>query len=161
MESWRTIPGLAHAIIEIMKDRNGIYDTLLAMHEVGLLGKIFPDFEEIRCRVIRDFFHMYTVDEHSLIAIRQIEKLPARHRFSRGASMNWSIPNCCCLSLLFHDIGKAHRHDPSNHVRPSAAAPKIIMEKMELAKDKADKVIRRDQESPGDVEDHSEAGFQR
>jgi [protein-PII] uridylyltransferase len=64
-----------------MKDRSGIYNTLLAMHEVGLLGRIFPDFEEIRCRVIRDFFHKYTVDEHSLIAIRNIEELPRRIAF--------------------------------------------------------------------------------
>src|SRR3989475_10291425 len=63
-------------ILEMMKDRKGIYDALLAMHDVGLLGKVFPDFEEIRCRVIRDFFHKYTVDEHSLIAIRNIEQLP-------------------------------------------------------------------------------------
>ena len=133
-------PRAGHAVIEIMKDRNGIYDTLLAMHEVGLLGKIFPDFEEIRCRVIRDFFHMYTVDEHSLIAIRQIEKLPARHRFSVVLN-ELEYPELLLFALLFHDIGKAHRHDPSNHVRPSAAAARVIMDKMELAKDKADKVF--------------------
>ena len=75
-------PRAGRAILEMMKDRKGIYEILLAMHEVGLLGKIFPDFEEIRCRVIRDFFHKYTVDEHSLIAIRNIEELPSSHRFS-------------------------------------------------------------------------------
>src|SRR5215471_7158708 len=75
-------PKAGRLILEMMKDRKGIYDTLLAMHEVGLLGKVFPDFEEIRCRVIRDFFHKYTVDEHSLIAIRNIEELPPTHRFS-------------------------------------------------------------------------------
>ncbi|MBI2150722.1 MAG: hypothetical protein HYU27_08990, partial [Acidobacteria bacterium] len=75
-------PRAGRLVLDMMKDRKGIYDTLLTMHEVGLLGKIFPDFEEIRCRVIRDFFHKYTVDEHSLIAIRNIEELPAEHRLS-------------------------------------------------------------------------------
>ena len=32
-------PRAGRAILEMMKDRNGIYDTLLSMHEVGLLGK--------------------------------------------------------------------------------------------------------------------------
>src|SRR5262245_37367278 len=59
-------PRAGRLVLDMMKDRKGIYDTLLTMHEVGLLGRIFPDFEEIRCRVIRDFFHKYTVDEHSL-----------------------------------------------------------------------------------------------
>jgi len=133
-------PKAGAAVIEMMKDRNGIYDTLLAMHEIGLLGKIFPDFEEIRCRVIRDFFHMYTVDEHSLIAIRQIEKLPARHRFSVVLA-ELEHPELLLFALLFHDIGKAHKHDPSNHVRPSAAAVAVIMERMDFPKERADKVF--------------------
>src|SRR5262249_38058369 len=45
-------PRAGRAVLDMMKDRDGIYETLLTMHEVGLLGKIFPDFEEIRCRVI-------------------------------------------------------------------------------------------------------------
>jgi len=133
-------PKAGRAIIEMMKDRNGIYDTLLAMHEVGLLGKIFPDFEEIRCRVIRDFFHMYTVDEHSLIAIRHIEKLPVRHRFS-VVLQELEYPELLLLSLLFHDIGKAHKHDPRNHVHPSTVAVKVILEKLEIPLDQAGKVI--------------------
>ena len=133
-------PRAGRAIIEMMKDPDGIYDVLLSMHEVGLLGKIFPDFEEIRCRVIRDFFHMYTVDEHSLIAIRHIEKLPPRHRFS-VVRKELEHPELLFLSLLFHDIGKAHKHDPSNHVRPSTAAAIVILEKLDFPKDHANKVI--------------------
>src|SRR5436309_6265608 len=37
-------PRAGRAILEMMKDRAGIYNTLLAMHEVGLLGTTFPDF---------------------------------------------------------------------------------------------------------------------
>jgi [protein-PII] uridylyltransferase len=93
-------PRAGRAILEMMKDRNGIYDTLLSMHEVGLLGKIFPDFEDIRCRVIRDFFHKYTVDEHSLIAIRNIEQLPPKHRFAMILS-EVEHPELILMALLF------------------------------------------------------------
>jgi [protein-PII] uridylyltransferase len=133
-------PRAGRAILEMMKDRRGIYDTLLAMHEVGLLGKIFPDFEEIRCRVIRDFFHKYTVDEHSLIAIRNIEELPPKHRFSMILN-EVEHPELILLALLFHDIGKAHKHDPANHVHPSTEAVKIILGQLALPREQAEKII--------------------
>jgi [protein-PII] uridylyltransferase len=132
-------PRAGRAILEMMKDREGIYDTLLSMHEVGLLGKIFPDFEEIRCRVIRDFFHKYTVDEHSLIAIRNIEQLPSTHRFSLVLN-ELDHPELLLLSLLFHDIGKAHKHDPGNHVHPSTEAVKVILNQLALPREQTEKV---------------------
>ncbi len=132
-------PRAGRAILEMMKDRVGIYDTLLSMHEVGLLGKIFPDFEEIRCRVIRDFFHKYTVDEHSLIAIRNIEELPARHRFAMILN-EVEYPELLLLSLLFHDIGKASRHDQGNHVHPSTEGVKVILDQLALPREQTEKV---------------------
>ena len=38
-----------------------------AMHETGVLTAIFPELEQIECLVIRDFYHRYTVDEHTLV----------------------------------------------------------------------------------------------
>jgi [protein-PII] uridylyltransferase len=133
-------PRAGRLVLDMMKDRKGIYNTLLAMHEVGLLGRIFPDFEEIRCRVIRDFFHKYTVDEHSLIAIRNIEELPPSHRFSVLLN-ELENPELLLLSLLFHDIGKSHQHDEGNHVHPSTEGVKVILDKLELPPDQADKVV--------------------
>src|SRR3989442_12716822 len=136
----RNNPRAGRAILEMMKDRTGIYDTLLAMHEVGLIGRIFPDFEEIRCRVIRDFFHKYTVDEHSLIAIRNIEELPPKHRFSLLLNQ-LENPELLLLALLFHDIGKSHRHDEGNHVHPSTENVRVILDKLELPQQQSDKVV--------------------
>jgi [protein-PII] uridylyltransferase len=133
-------PKAGRLILDMMKDRKGIYDTLLAMHEVGLLGKVFPDFEEIRCRVIRDFFHKYTVDEHSLIAIRNIEELPPSHHFSVLLN-ELEHPELLLLSLLFHDIGKSHRHDEGNHVHPSTEGVKVILDKLEVPFDQTQKVV--------------------
>ena len=133
-------PRAGRLVLAMIKHRKGIYHTLLTMHEVGLLGRIFPDFEEIRCRVIRDFFHKYTVDEHSLIAIRNIEELPSTHRFSLLLN-ELENPELLLFSLLFHDIGKSHRHDPGNHVHPSTEGVKIILEKLELPPEQGEKVI--------------------
>jgi [protein-PII] uridylyltransferase len=89
--------------------------------------------------VIRDFFHKYTVDEHSLIAIRNIEELPPKHRFSMILN-EVEHPELILLALLFHDIGKAHKHDPGNHVHPSTEAVKVILGQLALPREQAEKV---------------------
>ena len=58
------------------------------MHDSGLLGQMIPEFKAINCRVVRDFYHKYTVDEHTLLTIRNLERLtdaarPERERFAR------------------------------------------------------------------------------
>jgi [protein-PII] uridylyltransferase len=133
-------PRAGRAVLDMMKDRNGIYKTLRAMHHIGLLGKIFPDFEDIRCRVIRDFFHRYTVDEHSLIAIRNIEELPEKHRLG-GLVRELENPELLLLSLLLHDIGKSHRHDEGNHVHPGTEGVRVILADLGLPDEQAAKVV--------------------
>jgi [protein-PII] uridylyltransferase len=79
------------------------------MHEVGLLGQMFPEFKLISCRVVRDFYHKYTVDEHTLLTIRNLERLtesgPERERFARLLG-EVDEPELLVLSLLYHDVGK-------------------------------------------------------
>ena len=46
--------------------------ALRAMHETGLLTALFPELRQIECLVVRDFYHRYTVDEHTLVAIQTV-----------------------------------------------------------------------------------------
>ena len=46
---------------------------------------MFPEFQAISCRVVRDFYHKYTVDEHTLLTIRNLERLTTPSTPSRGA----------------------------------------------------------------------------
>ena len=81
------------------------------MHDCGLLGQMFPEFKAISCRVVRDFYHKYTVDEHTLLTIRNLERLltpatPSRARFGSLladlADARTARARRCC----FHDVGK-------------------------------------------------------
>ena len=97
--------------------RPGLSARLGDMLECGLLGTLFPEFEKIRCRVIRDFYHKYTVDEHTLLTIRNLEAL--WHPASAGRARFTSIlnevrsPELLALALLYHDIGKWRDDDHS------------------------------------------------
>ncbi|MEO7193099.1 MAG: hypothetical protein ABI051_18805 [Vicinamibacterales bacterium] len=97
--------------------REGLSARLGEMLECGLLGTIFPEFERIHCRVIRDFYHKYTVDEHTLLTIRNLESLrrpssASRARFSSILNEVRS-PELLTLALLYHDVGKWRDDDHS------------------------------------------------
>lgn len=97
-------------ILGMLQPRVGLYDRLSEMHDCGLLGRIFPEFGRIHSRVIRDFYHKYTVDEHTLLTLRNLERLihptpPARGRFTSLLN-ELHAPGLLSLALLFHDVGK-------------------------------------------------------
>jgi [protein-PII] uridylyltransferase len=66
--------------------REGLYARLSEMHDCGLLERIFPEFSSVHCRVIRDFYHKYTVDEHTLLTIRRRKASAWRRRCSIGCN---------------------------------------------------------------------------
>ena len=104
-----------HALLHFLAPRPGLYARLSEMHDRGLLGRIFPEFQGIFSRVVRDFYHKYTVDEHTLLTIRNLERLtepstPSRQRFA-GLLADLAAPELLVLSLLFHDVGKWRDED--------------------------------------------------
>ena len=98
------------AVLRLLKPRPGLYARLSQMHDCGLLGRLFPEFQAISWRVVRDFYHKYTVDEHTLLTIRNFERLantdePSRQRF-KAVAAGIPSPELLVLSLLLHDVGK-------------------------------------------------------
>lgn len=113
--------------------RPGLSARLADMLECGLLGAIFPEFEKIHCRVIRDFYHKYTVDEHTLLTIRHLESLwhpvsAARARFTSLLNEVRS-PELLTLALLYHDVGKWRDED---HSTESARLADPMMRRLQL-----------------------------
>ena len=65
----------------------------------GCSAAIFPEFDAIHCRVIRDFYHKYTVDEHTLLTIRDLERLvesadAGQRAFSSHSRRSCTSPSC-------------------------------------------------------------------
>ena len=97
------------------------YTALAAMHELGMLGALFPEFRLIESLVIRDLYHKYTVDEHSLLTIKHLQELkplagrkktertPEGRFPARFAEVFAELdhPEPMLLALLFHDLGKS------------------------------------------------------
>lgn len=98
--------------------------ALRPMHRLGLLMEILPEFRTIDSLVVRDFYHRYTVDEHSLRTIEHLQEL-AEPPDERGVSYAplWKTldrRDLLIFSLLLHDTGKGMPID--NHVVGSLEA---------------------------------------
>ncbi len=116
--------------------RPGLYARLTEMHDCGLLDRVFPEFARIHGRVIRDFYHKYTVDEHTLLAIRGVESLwnpanPSQQRFN-SILQELHAPELLTLALLFHDVGKWR---DTEHVQESVQLAQSMLDRLELPTD--------------------------
>jgi [protein-PII] uridylyltransferase len=82
-------------------------NALRAMHTTHALEAIFPELLDIEALVIRDFYHRYTVDEHTLVAIETVLGLLGKKDDSFGelASETQEL-DLLTTALLFHDVGK-------------------------------------------------------
>jgi [protein-PII] uridylyltransferase len=83
---------------------------LRAMQTTGVLAELIPEWNRIDCLVRRDFYHRYTVDEHTLLTIAGLETLtgPTEGLAKRFSELLTEIdrPELLRLALLLHDIGK-------------------------------------------------------
>jgi [protein-PII] uridylyltransferase len=108
--------------------------SLRAMHRVGLLVLLFKEFHIIDSLVIRDYYHRYTVDEHSLVTIENLHSLSSKKgdldRRFRDILLTVEHAELLYLALLFHDVGKGMPIE--SHVEGSLDAVKGVFERLHL-----------------------------
>jgi [protein-PII] uridylyltransferase len=111
-ESLYPLPDDRQRVVQFLRPRPGLSARLGDMRDCGLLGAIFPELDEISCLVTRDFYHKYTVDEHTLLTVRNVERLLTNSRFG-PVLRDLQNPELLVLTLLYHDAGKAREGDHS------------------------------------------------
>lgn len=109
--------------------------ALRPMQRLGLLAEALPEFGQIDSLVVRDFYHRYTVDEHSLRTIEHLQELadPPDERGAHFAPLWRTVErrDLLILSLLLHDVGKGMPVE--NHVTGSLAALDSAAERLKLS----------------------------
>ncbi len=109
-------------------------DALRSMNALRLLALLLPELKGIEALVVRDFYHRYTVDEHSFLAIENLHRLKESksewdQRFAELLS-ELEQPELLYLALLLHDSGKAVPSD--NHVELSLQLTDSCTERLDL-----------------------------
>jgi [protein-PII] uridylyltransferase len=109
-------------------------DALRAMHSLRLLGLLLPELKLIDSLVVRDFYHRFTVDEHSFLAIESLHRLKQSQsqwdkRYGQLLS-ELEDPELLYLALLLHDTGKGV--PDSNHVEASLDIANRAMDRLDV-----------------------------
>ena len=122
----------AAAFLEILKG-NRVYDTLRLMHETGILDRFIPEFGRLRHLVIYEIYHRYTVDEHSLIAVKNLETLKNTRQDKLrylAEILKRTRQDILFFAILLHDIGKGgYGRNGVSHEDSGYKMLKAIMER--------------------------------
>jgi [protein-PII] uridylyltransferase len=142
-ERMRCDPRVGLALMGILGGHQRVAETLEAMHRAGVLGAIIPEFGNLYARVLHDLYHIYTVDRHSLAAVRELERLRAG-AFKESSPLLTEVARemdslpVVFLALLLHDIGKGHGHD---HHERGALLAEEVSERLGLDGEEIDLVV--------------------
>jgi [protein-PII] uridylyltransferase len=115
---FRNDPANKRLFLEILRQPDGITSAMRRMNRYGILGSYIPAFGRITGQMQHDLFHVYTVDEHILIVLRNLRHFsdPNRtHEFPLCSKLvqQFKKPELLYLGALFHDIAKGRGGDHS------------------------------------------------
>ena len=104
--------------MEMLRQPRGVTHELRRMNRYGLLAAYLPVFGAIVGQMQYDLFHVYTVDEHTLMVLRNLRRLTVPE-FSQELPLCSELiqripkPEILYLAALFHDIAKGRGGDHS------------------------------------------------
>jgi [protein-PII] uridylyltransferase len=125
--------------------------ALHALHSLGILELILPEFHGVDALVMRDAYHRYTVDEHTFLVIANLHALEGAAAAKEARAAEWSKrfgeilrevddPALLYLAALLHDTGKARSE--AGHCEQSAQIAIAVMERLQLEPVQQETVLR-------------------
>lgn len=114
------------------------------INDTGILIKIIPEFAKITAQSQFDLYHVYTVDQHILMALNLVKEIDFKNNerliFKHPKLVLKSIENKLPLyfSILLHDIGKGSNGD---HQKKGADLSKKILNRFEIKPRDKDEII--------------------
>ena len=104
--------------MRILRQPSGITHAMRLMNQTSVLGRYLWPFRRIVGQMQHDLFHVYTVDQHILMVLRNVRRffMPEHaheYPFCSQLAGGWDKPWLLYLAALFHDIGKGRGGDHS------------------------------------------------
>ncbi|MNV24303.1 Bifunctional uridylyltransferase/uridylyl-removing enzyme [compost metagenome] len=102
----------------IIRSPHRLYETMVAMKRYGVLGNYIPAFGQIMGLMQYDLFHIYTVDAHTLLLLRNLNRFK-EPEFAKDFPVVSSVfqrlarRDIVYLAAIFHDIAKGRGGDHS------------------------------------------------
>ena len=104
--------------LRILQAPQGIIHALRRMNDLSVLGRYLPNFRKIVGQMQHDLFHVYTVDQHIMMVVRNMRRFTMTehaHEYPFCSQLMANFPNHWLLyvAALFHDIAKGRGGDHS------------------------------------------------
>lgn len=115
---FRRDPANRALFMQIIQAPKGITHTLRLMNQLSILGRYLPNFRRIIGQMQHDLFHVYTVDQHILMVVRNVRRFAIpehahEYPFCSQLMANFAQPWLIYVAALFHDIAKGRGGDHS------------------------------------------------
>ena len=104
--------------LQILQQRRGIVHEFRRMNQYDVLGAYLPEFGRIVGQMQHDLYHVYTVDQHILMVLRNLRRFtmpefahefPLCSQLMSGFERHWLL----YVAALYHDIAKGRGGDHS------------------------------------------------
>jgi [protein-PII] uridylyltransferase len=128
--------------LQLLQQSQGIVHEFRRMNQYGVLGRYLPEFGRIVGQMQHDLFHVYTVDQHILMVLRNLRRFtmpelahefPLCSQLMTGFERRWLL----YVAALYHDIAKGRGGD---HSELGASDARAFCRRHGLAQDDADLV---------------------
>ena len=116
--AFRRDPVNRDAFMRILQQPSGITHAMRLMNQTSVLGRYLWVFRSIVGQMQHDLFHVYTVDQHIIMVLRNVRRFfMAEHAheypFCSQLAAGWDKPWVLFVAALFHDIAKGRGGDHS------------------------------------------------
>ena len=103
---------------QILQQPSGITHAMRLMNQTSVLGRYLWVFRKIVGQMQHDLFHVYTVDQHILMVLRNVRRFfmaEHAHEYPSCSQLaaGWDRPWILYIAALFHDIAKGRGGDHS------------------------------------------------
>jgi [protein-PII] uridylyltransferase len=104
--------------LQMLQQPRGVVHEFRRMNQYDVLGRYLPEFGRIVGQMQHDLFHVYTVDQHILMVVRNLRRFtmtefahefPLCSQLMDGFERRWLL----YVAALYHDIAKGRGGDHS------------------------------------------------
>ncbi len=116
--TWRRDPANRALFRQILQAPEGQTHAFRLMNQTSVLGRYLWVFRRIVGRMQHDLFHVYTVDQHILMVLRNVRRffIPEHaheYPFCSQLASQFDRPWVLYVAALFHDVAKGRGGDHS------------------------------------------------
>ena len=116
--AFRADPVNRTLFLRILQAPVGLVHALRRMNDMSILGRYLPVFRRIVGQMQHDLFHVYTVDQHIMMVVRNMRRFTMsehahEYPFCSQLIANFRDPWLLYVAALFHDIAKGRGGDHS------------------------------------------------